>query len=181
LDGISLLHIQAAANGMTDRETLILLGHISSAQGIRGEVVVKSYTDDPADIAAYGPLTDKSGVKSYELTVVRVAKKGVIARVKGVGDRNGAEALRGTELYIARDKLPEPDNDEVYHADLIGLEAVTADGVIVGEVVAIQNFGAGDLLEVRLAGQSRTEFIPFDDYFVPEIDVDAGRVTVVMP
>jgi 16S rRNA processing protein RimM len=181
LGGLPIFHLQVAAYGMTDRETLILLGHISSAQGIRGEVVVKSYTDDPADIAAYGPLTDKGGAKSYELTVVRVAKKGVIARVKGVGDRNGAEALRGTELYIARDKLPEPDDDEVYHADLIGLEAVTSEGEVVGEIVALQNFGAGDLLEVRLAGQTRTEFIPFDEHFVPDIDLDSGRVTVVMP
>lgn len=164
---------------MTDN--LILLGHISSAQGIRGEVVIKSHTDDPADIGAYGPLTDKTGAKSYEINVVRVAKKGVIARVNDVTDRNAAEALRGTELYIARDRLPEPEEDELYHADLIGLDAVTGDGELVGEIIAVQNFGAGDLLEIRLAGKSRTEFVPFDDHFVPAIDLDARRVTVVMP
>ena len=165
---------------MTD-SPLILLGHISTAQGIRGEVVVKSHTEDPADIAAYGPLTDITGTMFYELTVVRVAKKGVIARVKGVSDRNAAEALRGTELYIARDRLPEPDEDEHYHADLVGLEAVTAEGTVVGEVVSIQNFGAGDLVEIQLAGGSRTEFIPFDDHFVSNVNLVARQMTVVMP
>jgi 16S rRNA processing protein RimM len=164
---------------MTD-SSLILLGHISTAQGIRGEVVVKSHTEDPADIAAYGPLTDITGAESYELTVVRVAKKGVIARVKGVSDRNAAEALRGTELYIARDRLPEPDDDEHYHADLVGLEVVTAEGTIVGEVVSIQNFGAGDLIEIQLAGESRTEFIPFDDHFVPDVNLETRRIVVLM-
>ena len=166
---------------MTDSDTLIFLGHISTAQGIRGEVVIKSHTEDPADIAAYGPLTDEAGTKTFDITVVRVARKGVIARIKGVADRNAAEALRGTELYIPRDRLPEPEPDEHYHADLTGLPAYTADGDLVGEIVAVQNFGAGDLLEVRLDGQSRTEFVPFDDHFVPDIDLEAGRVTVLMP
>ena len=166
---------------MTDPSNLILLGHISTAQGIRGEVVIKSHTDNPADIGAYGPLSDKAGTRTYEISVVRVAKKGVIARIKGIADRTAAEALRGTELYIARDRLPEPDADELYHADLIGLEAVTTDGDIVGEVISVQNFGAGDLLEIRLVGKSRTEFVPFDDHFVPAIDLEARRVTVLMP
>ena len=160
---------------------LILLGHISSAQGIRGEVVIKTYTAEPEDIAAYGPLLDEAGNRTFDLTVVRVAKKGVIARVAGITNCNAAEALRGTKLFVPRDRLPEPEADEVYHADLIGLEAVDADGNVVGEVVAIQNFGAGDLLEIRLAGKRRTEFIPFDDHFVSEVDVTVGRVTVVMP
>ena len=166
---------------MTDTPNLILLGHISSAQGIRGEVVIKSHTDDPAAIGGYGPLTDQTGKQTYDIKVIRVAKKGVIARVNGINDRTTAETLRGTELYIPRERLPEPEDDELYHADLIGLEAVTADGDLIGEVVSIQNFGAGDLLEIRLSGKSRTEFIPMDDHFVPAIDIDAGRVTVVMP
>ncbi|MEM9360213.1 MAG: ribosome maturation factor RimM, partial [Pseudomonadota bacterium] len=112
---------------------------------------------------------------------LRIAKKGVVARIEGVTDRNAAEALRGTELYIERDKLPEPDDDEIYHADIIGMAAQRSDGSDVGEVIAMQNFGAGDLLEIRLEGKKRTEFVPFDDQFVPEIDFDARRVTVVMP
>jgi len=166
---------------MIDPKTLILMGHISTAHGIRGEVVIKSYTADPADIATFSPLTDKSGQKSIEIKGARVVKKGVIARLGGVDDRNAAEALRGMELYVSRDLLPALDQDELYHADLVGLEAVTADGGTVGEIVAVQNFGAGDLLEIRLAGKSRTEFIPFDEHFVPEIDIEAARVVVVMP
>lgn len=166
---------------MIDQEKYILLGHISTAHGIRGEVVIKSYTADPADIASYGPLLDKSGNRIHEIKNARVVKKGVIARLKGLDDRTAAEALRGTELYVSRDRLPEPDEDELYHMDLIGLEAVGPEGEAVGEVVAVQNFGAGDLLEIRLAGKTRTEFVPFDRHFVPEIDVDAGRVVVVMP
>jgi 16S rRNA processing protein RimM len=160
---------------------LILLGHISTAQGIRGEVVIKSYTADPEDIAAYGPLLDETGTRAFVITVVRVTKKGVIARIGGVSDRNAAEALRGAKLYIPRDRLPETEEDEVYHADLIGLEAVTTDGEVVGEIIAVQNFGAGDLLEIRLAGQRRTEFVPLDAHFVPQIDMDTGKVTIVMP
>jgi len=160
---------------------LILLGHISTAHGIRGEVVIKSHTDAPLDIGAYGPLSNKDGTQTYTIKPLRVAKKGVIARIDGVTERNGAEALRGTELYIERDKLPEPDEDEVYHSDIIGMAAVGADGAAIGEVIAIQNFGAGDLLEIRLAGKKRTEFVPFDDNFVPEIDFDARRAQVVMP
>ena len=166
---------------MSDPKELVLMGHISTAHGIRGEIVIKSFTEDPAAIASFGPLTDKSGKKSIVLADVRVVKKGVIARVAGVADRNAAEALRGMELYVARGQLPEPDDDEHYHVDLVGLEAVTQSGETVGEIVAVQNFGAGDLLEVRLAGKSRTEFIPFDEHFVRDIDVDAGRVVVVMP
>ncbi|MEM8974747.1 MAG: ribosome maturation factor RimM, partial [Pseudomonadota bacterium] len=153
----------------------------STAHGIRGEVVIKSHTDDPMDIGAYGPLSSEDGSKTYTIKPLRVAKKGVVARIEGVADRNAAEALRGTELYIERDKLPEPDLDEVYHADIIGMAVLRSDGSDVGEVIAIQNFGAGDLLEVRLTDKKRTEFVPFDDQFVPEIDFDARRVTVVMP
>lgn len=160
---------------------LILLGHISTAQGIRGEVVIKSHTAAPEDIAAYGPLFDETGTRTFDINVVRVAKKGVIAKIAGITDRNAAETLRGTKLFVPRDRLPEAGDDEVYHTDLIGLEAVTAEGETVGEVIAVQNFGAGDLLEIRLAGKQRTEFVPLDDHFVPEIDVESGRVTVVMP
>ena len=159
----------------------ILLGHISTAHGIRGEVVIKSHTDDPMDIGAYGPLSSEDGSRTYTVKPLRVAKKGVVVRIEGVTDRNAAEALRGTKLYIERDKLPEPDDDEIYHADIIGMAAVRSDGSDVGEVIAIQNFGAGDLLEIRLAGKKRTEFVPFDDQFVPEIDFDTRRLTVIMP
>ena len=162
-------------------EMLVLLGYISAAHSIRGEVVIKSYTDDPKDIGTYGPLADAGGERTFELSNLRLTKKGVIARIAGVADRNAAEALRGTKLYVDRSQLPEPDDDEIYHADVVGLAAQRHDGSKVGEIVAVQNFGASDLLEICLHGQRRTEFVPFTEDFVPEVDVKAGHVVVIMP
>ena len=108
----------------------ILLGQINGAHGIRGDIIVRTFTGDPGAIAAYGPLTDASGHKSFKLRVVRVTDKGVIARLDGVTDRNGAEAVRGQELYVDRAKLPAPDEAEYYHADLIGLAAVSLEGCL---------------------------------------------------
>ena len=167
---------------MADRsQTRILLGHITAAHGIRGEVVVKAYTDNPLDIAAYGALSDGDGLRTFALSHLRVTKKGVIARIAGVSDRNAAEALCGTKLYVERSKLPEPGADEIYHADIVGLMARRQDGSEVGEIVAIQNFGASDLLEIRLKGKRSTEFVPFTQDFVPELNLAAGRVVVIMP
>ena len=162
-------------------DRLILLGQITGAHGIRGDVILRTFTADPADIAAYGPLTDASGARPLALSVVRVSDKGVVARVKGVADRNAAEALKGRELFVARSKLPKADEAEYYHADLIGLKAVTPEGVEIGRVIAVQNFGAGDLLEIKMSGGKDAEFIPFTDACVPDVDIAAGRVTVVPP
>ena len=159
----------------------ILLGRIGAAHGIKGEVLVTSFADDPADIAAYGPLTDKSGARAFELKVVRVTPKGVVARIKGIADRNAAETLRGAELYVDRDKLPEPTEDEFYHSDLIGLAAIDSNGARIGTIIAIENYGAGDLIEIRLEGSTKTELIPFADAFVTSVDTAAGHATVVMP
>ncbi|WP_409561553.1 ribosome maturation factor RimM [Hyphomicrobium sp. MC8b] len=168
----------ASEKPSTDRR--ILVGEITGAHGIRGDVLVRSYTETPDAIAAYGPLTDASGKKSYSLRVVRVTSKGIVARVAGVEDRNGAEPLRGTKLYIERSKLPETGETEFYHADLIGLRAVAADGSALGKIVSVQNFGAGDLLELKpLEGE--TEFIPFEDRWVPSVDLDAGMLIINRP
>ena len=166
---------------MTEKAQRILLGRIVAAHGIRGDVVIDSYAGDPGDIGAYGPLFSEDGAKHFEVRVVRVTPKGVVARVAGVSDRNGAEALKGTALYAPRARLPEAAAGEYYYADLAGLRADDEAGNRVGAVVAVQNYGAGDLLEVRLDGQSATELIPFTDAFVPVVDVPAGRVVVVMP
>lgn len=159
----------------------ILLGHIVAAHGIRGEVLVRTYTGAPADITAYGPLTSADGSRSFRLAVVRETPKGVIARVGGIADRTAAEALAGVALYVPRHLLPAPADSEFYHADLVGLAAVAPDGTAVGDVVAVQNYGAGDLLEIRLAATGRTELVPFADAYVPIIDVETGRLVVVMP
>ena len=159
----------------------VLLGRIAGAHGIRGEVLIKTFTAEPESIGAYGPLSDKGGTRTFEIQSVRATAKGVVARLKGVADRNAAEAIKGVELYVKRDKLPAAEEGEFYHADLIGLTAVDADGKPVGEIVAVHNFGAGDLIEVRLAGSGKTELIPFTDAAVPEVDIAARRVVVVIP
>lgn len=167
---------------MTDgKSRSILLGHVSTAHGIRGDVLIKSLTGDPAAIGDYGPLADETGGRMFHVKVVRVTPKGVVARIKGCDDRNAAEALRGVKLFVERARLPPAEDGEFYHADLIGLQAFTpAGGDAIGEVIAVQNFGAGDLLEIRLANSGRTEFVPFDKTFTPEVDLAAGRVVVVI-
>ena len=159
----------------------VLLGIIAGAHGIRGEVTLRSFTGAPGDIAAYGPLTDKAGARQFKIRVARVTPKGVIARIQGVEDRNAAEALKGTELYVERARLPKTKEAEFYHADLVGLEARDAGGARIGAIVNVANFGAGDLLELRRDDVKETEFIPFTNANVPEVDVAAGFAVIVPP
>ena len=165
---------------MTSKD-LIPLGHISGPHGIKGEVLIKTYTEAPENITRYGPLSNEDGTKTVTLKLVRVTKRGVIARVEGVTDRTAAEALKGLKLCVVRDQLPEPDEDEWYYSDLIGLDAVDLAGVVIGKVVAMHDFGAGDLMELKLSGQKNTELIAFNKTTVPKIDIDTGRVTVCLP
>lgn len=159
----------------------VLLGRIGAAHGLKGEVVVHSFTEAPEDIGAYGPLLAGEGARRLELKVVRTMEKGIIARVSGVADRTAAEALKGTELWIERDRLPPAEDGEFYHIDLIGLDAVSPDGTAVGTIVAVQNYGAGDLLEIRLLSSRQTELVPFTDNVVPEVNIAGRRVVVNMP
>lgn len=164
-----------------ERAGLVLLGRINSAQGLRGEVRVTSYTARPEDIVAYGPLTDQKG-RAFTVEEMRVIKGSVLAvRLAGVADRTAAEALKGTELYVEKARLPETAGDEWYYDDLVGLIAVAPDGAEIGDVVAVQNYGAGDLLEIRLKDSRQTAFVPFTAEAAPDVDVKAGRITVVMP
>ena len=163
---------------MTQR---ILLADIVSAHGIRGDVVLRTYTADPEAISSYGTLSDESGRRTFEIASARATNKGVVARIKGVATRTDAEALRGTKLYVARSALPAPDDGDYYHTDLIGLAAQAPDGVPIGRIVAVQNFGAGDLLEIQLAGSKDSEFVPFTDACVPTVDIAGGTVVVIMP
>lgn len=158
----------------------MLLGEIGAAQGLKGEVRIRSYTEEPAGITAYGPLQDETGRK-IEIESLRATPKALIARIKGVTTREAAEALAHTKLYVPRAMLPERGEEEWYHADLVGLAAVGRDGAPLGKVVAIQNFGAGDLLEVKPIGGGATVLVPFTRDTVPEIDVEGGRLTLVPP
>lgn len=158
-------------------ENPVQLAVIGAAHGIRGEVRVKPYTGDPLAIADYGTLYDAQG-KSYEVLEARAAKTVVVVRFKGINDRNAAEALNGTELFIDRSQLPEElDDDEFYYTDLIGLEAIGTDGINYGRVSALFDFGGGDLIELSLSGR-KPYLIPFTAAAVPEIDMEAGHITV---
>ncbi|WP_088345444.1 MULTISPECIES: ribosome maturation factor RimM [Rhodomicrobium] len=170
-------------NGRSSDATssLVLLGRIAGAHGLRGEVKINSFTAAPEDIAAYGPLTDPAG-RSFTIRSLRPLKGGAVtAQLAGISTRDAAEALRGTELYIEREKLPEPDPDEWYYEDLIGMAAVSPEGAPIGEIVAVQNFGAGDLLEIRSPDARQTLFVPFTEATVPVVDIEARQVTVLLP
>jgi 16S rRNA processing protein RimM len=161
------------------RTPRVLLGRILRAHGLRGEVEIAAYTARPQDIAAYGPLWDAAGGQ-HTITLVRATSKGVVARLAGIGDRTAAEALKGVELYVDREVLPETAAGEFYHADLVGLLVVDPQGRVLGRVVAMHNFGAGDVIEIGLPSQ-QTHYIPFTETHVPEIDIGGGRVVVAIP
>jgi 16S rRNA processing protein RimM len=170
---------------MTERknaaERRILLGEITGAHGIRGSVFIKSYTAEPADIAAYGPLEDEAGGRPLTIIVERVTAKGVVGRVEGVADRTAAEKLKGCKLYVARARLPLAAAGEYYHTDLVGLAAFDEAGAAIGMVVAVVNYGASDILEVRPAGAKTTELVPFTEAFVRDVDLECGRIVLAMP
>jgi 16S rRNA processing protein RimM len=157
----------------------VLLGIIVGAHGIRGEVVIKTFTAAAEAIATYGPLADEAG-GLHEIIACRPTAKGLVATLKGVGDRSAAERLKGTRLSVPRERLPPADEREYYHADLVGLSAHHPDGRQLGTVIGVQNFGAGDLIEIRLDGSSRSELVPFTDAFVPVVDLGGGRIVVAV-
>jgi len=159
----------------------ICVAQIGGAHGISGEVKLKSFTADPLAVKDYGPLESEDGSASFEIEAVRPAKGHLVARLRGVRDRNAAEGLTNLRLFVPRERLLPPAADEFYHADLIGLAAVTADGAEVGTVVAVHNFGAGDILELRPQAGGTTIMLPFTDAFVPSIDIAGGRIVVEPP
>jgi 16S rRNA processing protein RimM len=160
----------------------VCVAQIGAAHGIGGEVKLHAFTEDAMAITSYGPLETEDGSQRLQIDGVRAAKDHLIARFKGVGDRDAAERLRNLKLYVARDKLPATaDADTFYHADLIGLAAITPDGRELGAIIAIHNFGAGDLLEIRPACVGASVLLPFTQDVVPAVDVSAGRVVVNPP
>jgi 16S rRNA processing protein RimM len=159
----------------------ILIGRIGAPHGVRGEVLIQSFAQDPRAVASYGPLQSEDGMQHLEIKIVRATPKGLIVRVAGIGDRNGVEALKGLGLYVDRSRLPAAATDEFYRADLVGLRAIDSKGQTLGTIIAVANYGAGDILELRVDGRSETELIPFAAAYVPSVDVAAGTITIVLP
>lgn len=159
---------------------LVCVARIGAAHGVRGAVKLWTFTEDPFAIRRYGPLLSKDGKRQFEVATAREAKDHLVATFKGVATRDDAERLNGIELYVPRDKLPATDEDEYYHTDLIGLAAVTTDGDALGRVVAIQNFGAGDIIEIA-PPKGTTLLLPFTNAVVPEVDLAGGRVVIALP
>jgi 16S rRNA processing protein RimM len=158
----------------------ICVARIGAAHGVRGAVKLWTFTEDPLAVQRYGPLMTKDGVRQFEVTHAREAKDHLVATLKGVVTREDAERLNGVELYIARDMLPATDEDEYYHADLIGLAAVTAANEPLGRVIAIHNFGAGDIIEIA-PPHGPTMLLPFTNAVVPTVDIAGGRVVIELP
>jgi 16S rRNA processing protein RimM len=169
------------ARGVRPSAERVFVAQIGAPHGIRGEVKLKSFTADPMAIKDYGPLMSEDGSASFEIEALRPAKGYLVARFRGIDDRNAAERLAHLRLFVPRGRLPPPAAGEFYHADLIGLVAVTADGTEFGTVVAVHDFGAGDILELQPRSGATTVMLPFTDSFVPVVDVAGGRITVVPP
>lgn len=161
--------------------TLILVGQVAGAFGVRGEVRITAFTEDPLNLLTYKRLKRQDGSAGLTLTSGRAVKGGFIGRAKEIATREEAEALRGLKLFVPREALPAPDEDEFYLADLIGLRAVSPEGALVGRIRSVQNFGAGDLLEIEPAEGGPTWWLPFTLAAAPQVDIPAGQVTVVRP
>jgi 16S rRNA processing protein RimM len=158
----------------------ICVAKIGAAHGVRGEVRLWPFTEDPMAVLHYGPLSTRDGARQFEVARARAAKDHLVASLKGVADRDAAERLNGIELYISRDALPDTDEGEYYHADLIGLAAIDPQGASIGTVTAIHNFGAGDIIEIApKSGPSL--LLPFTNAVVPTVDLAAGHVVVELP
>lgn len=175
--------IHAGAGRRVDRPTdHVVIAVVGAPHGLRGDVRIKSYTEDPMAIGDYGPLRGGDG-KTYLVKALRPVKDDlVIARIDGVNDRTLAESLTNLELSVARTQLPAvEDEDEFYHADLIGLSVVDDSGEAIGHVVGLMNFGAGDMLDIKLKRPGPTALLPFTKAFVPAIDLAQGLIRINKP
>jgi len=159
----------------------ICVARIGAAHGTRGEVRLWSFTADPAAVKDYGPLESEDGKARFEIESLRRARDHLVARLSGVCNRAQAEELANLHLYVPRDRLPRAQEEEFYHADLIGLRAEGLDGAELATVVAIHNFGAGDLLELLSPGASQTVLLPFTAAAVPVVDIAGGRIVIDPP
>lgn len=159
----------------------ICVGAIAGAFGVRGEVRLKSFTAEAEAIAGYSPLATEDGSRTFTVTLTRVIKNGLAARLSGIETKEQADEMKGVKLFVPRDRLPEPEEDEFYHADLIGLEVRDTGGTLLGRVKSVQNHGAGDLLELHGPALKNTVLLPFTKEIVPTVDIASGRLVVDPP
>lgn len=164
---------------MADR---IRVARIGAAHGVRGEVKLWSFTQDPFAVANYGPLETQDGAQRFEIEALRAGKDHLVARLKGIGSRDAAAKICNLDLFVPRAKLPPIDEaDTYYFADLIGLSAVTKDGAVLGIVTAVHNFGAGDLIEIATTQGGEPLLLPFTETVVPRIDMALRQIVIVLP
>ncbi len=151
------------------------------AHGVKGTVRIKSFTEEAANVAAYGPVSDEANARAFTLEPIGASGGAILARIEGVDGRDAAEALAGTRLYVPRSALPAPGDEEYYHADLLGLSAVSSDGEALGSVKSVHAIGETDVLEIDRGAELPSLLIPFTRADVPEVDLKAGRVVVEVP
>ena len=178
--------IPKSANRFSDKDHApgnqrICVAKIGAAHGVRGEVRLWPFTEDPMRLRDYNPLETADGARRFVIATLRPAKDHLVARFEGIATRDAAEALNGLELFVPRDRLPAPEAGEYYHADLIGLAAVSPEGDAIGRIVAVHNFGAGDILELMPADGKISVMLSFTDAVIPEVDIAAGKIVVRMP
>jgi len=158
----------------------VCLGVVVGVHGVRGVVRIKSYAARPEDVGAYGAVSDEDGARKFKVQVLGLARGAVLARLSGIANREAADALKGVRLYVPRKALPVTNEDEFYHADLVGLPVDTKEGTRLGTVAAVHNFGAGDILEVR-DDKGGELLLPFTDPVVPVVDIKGGRIVADPP
>ena len=160
----------------------VRVAKIGAAHGLRGEVRLFVDADDPLAVKKLGPLEDESGARQFKIASLREAKDHLLVRFDGISDRTAAELMTNMELFVPRDRLPKQiDENRFYQTDLVGLRVETSAGEMLGSIVAVQNFGAGDLLEVAPEKGGHTFYLPFADPFVPVVDIEGGKVVVELP
>lgn len=162
-------------------ERRVCVGAIAGSYGVRGEVRLKSFCAEADAIGGYSPLQSEDGKREFTIRITGAIKAGFVARIDGVKSKEAADQLRGTRLYVSRDRLPDLDDDEYYHSDLIGLIAFDTGGTEIGRVKAVLDHGAGDLLELHGRGMKDTILLPFTQAIVPTVDLAAGRIVIDPP
>lgn len=162
-------------------DTMVLVGAIAGAFGVKGEVRLKSFTSEPEDIASYGPLFTEDGSQSFQVRLSGRLKNALSARLSGISSKEQADRMKGMKLFVPREAFPQLPDDEFYHADLIGLSVYDTGGGEIGAVKAVLNHGATDLLELRLTASNETALLPFTRDYVPTVDMVARKLIIDPP